>query len=817
MFRNYFTIAVRSLLKNKAHAFINIFGLTLGITCCLLIGLFVYDEWTFDTFHSKAGRIYRAYVKEDWGENQQFFNTITPFPLGPALKNNLAEIEEISRLTSTGTQIKVGNDTYRQEVGVVGQSFWKLFDFEFIEGDRNTALGAINDVVLSRAFAERYFGTTDAIGKTLEIQINEVFENFVVKGVMENAPSNSSIQPTVLISDLNFSKLYNERALNSGWFNITPTTFVLLKEGVNKDELEKKFPAVLRSQLGDEDFAKSKFLAGLQPLTSIHLDPSYPLGALPVSNPKYSYILAGVSILLLIVACINFVTLSIGRSISRAKEVGIRKVAGAERFQLVFQFVGEAVTVTLIALALGFVCTQAALPVFNDLSGKELSLRLNGFVILTAALLLLVIGFLAGSYPAFVLSGFKPANIFKGVVSGISSRQNLRKSLVGLQLVLSIFLISSTLVMRNQLEFLQNKDLGFNKEQLVVIQNTVTAGGRLDERMKAGFEKCKQYKTEFTKLANVAGACVASHDFGNGNWTAIGYTDEKGVYREFFMNVVEPDYADVLKMQFVQGRNFSKNNPSDLNSAIVVNEAFAKEMGWTDAVGKRLPGKNFLQHEVIGVIKDFNYASLYTSVQPLVLTINPVIVLAGTENINFDNSPMPKLIVRLKAGVMGETIEQIKSEYEKLSGGQEFVFSFVDDTLAKQYRSDQNLGKIMRYATGIAIVIASLGLYGLAALAMHNRRKEISIRKVLGATEETLLLLLSRDYVLLVLIALTLSVPITILLMQNWLATFEYRVTLTAQVFALSGGISLSIALLTIAYHVVRSAFDKPAQALKYE
>ena len=220
---------------------------------------------------------------------------------------------------------------------------------------------------------------------------------------------------------------------------------------------------------------------------------------------------------------------------------------------------------------------------------------------------------------------------------------------------------------------------------------------------------------------------------------------------------------------------------------------------------------------MIGVIKDFNYASLYTSVQPLVLTINPVIVLAGTENINFDNSPMPKLIVRLKAGVMGETIEQIKSEYEKLSGGQEFVFSFVDDTLAKQYRSDQNLGKIMRYATGIAIVIASLGLYGLAALAMHNRRKEISIRKVLGATEETLLLLLSRDYVLLVLIALTLSVPITILLMQNWLATFEYRVTLTAQVFALSGGISLSIALLTIAYHVVRSAFDKPAQALKYE
>lgn len=547
------------------------------------------------------------------------------------------------------------------------------------------------------------------------------------------------------------------------------------------------------------------------------MNTDYPVGIAPVSNQRYSLILAAIASLILIVACINFVTLSVGRSIKRGKEVGIRKVVGAQRGQLITQFIGEAVIVTLVALMMGVAAAWLSLSTFNELAGKQLTFPLNGFLVFIMLCLLIVIGLIAGSYPAFVLSAFKPISILKGSLQTGSSKQQMRKWLVGVQLVLSIFLVSSTLIMSQQLDFLQNKNLGFNKEQLAVIRLNVPRGGRLPERVKLGFEKAELFKTEFTKIPDINGTCASSHDFGNGNWTSVGYTDDQGVYRNFNLNSVDDDYIPTLKMELVQGRNFSQDILSDARRGVIVNEAFAKEYRWNDAVGKKIPGKNFLDHEIIGVVRDFNFASLYTKVQPLVMVQDPAIILSGVENISIESSPLPKLIVRLQPGNMQATIEQIKGVWEKISTGEEFTFDFVDQTLAAQYRSDQNLGKIVRIATLLAMFIGSLGLYALASLAMQNRTKEISIRKVMGATEQSLLILLTKDYVFLIMISLLLSVPITWYMMSKWLESFEYRVVIGWQVFVWAGALSLMIALTTISYQAIKTAWTRPAETLKYE
>jgi putative ABC transport system permease protein len=816
MLRNYLKIAFRSLWRSKIHSFINVLGLSLGIACCVLIALFVKDEWTFDTFHTKADRIYRVYAREDYGENEKFFNTVTPFPMGPALKENFGEVEHQVRINNIGSAVKVGENLFNEQITVAGQDFFELFDFEIVNGNRE-ALHEQSGILLTQATAKKYFGEADPINKAISIQLGESFEEFTVKAVTTDVPINSSIQYQILISDLNYPKLYSPRALTSAWFNITPETYVLLKEGVSSGDLESKFPSVFQTLLGEESFKESNYAPGLQPLTEIHLDTSYPAGIAPVSDPKYSYILAAIAILILLVACINFVTLSIGRSMKRAREVGIRKVVGAERKQLIFQFIGEAVIVTVIALLVGIVLSVLGLPVFNNFAGKQLVLAFNGFTITMIASLIAIIGLMAGSYPAFVLSGFKPITILKGSVQTGNNKQRVRQILVGVQLVLSIFLISSTLIMRQQLSFLQSKNLGFNKEQLAVIQLSVPNTGRLPERVKAGFEKAEQFKIELAKVQGIAAVCATAHDFGNGAWTNIGYTDDNGSYRTFTMNIVDDEYVPTMKMEMVWGRNFSDNNPSDARRSIIVNEAFAKEYGWTDPVGKRIPGKGFADHEVIGIIKDFNYASLYTSVQPLVMVQDPAIILSGTENINFDNSPIPKLMVRVKPENMSATLEQIKTTWNNLTGGEEFAFSFVDQAMDNQYRSDQNLGKIVSIATLLAMIIGSLGLYALASLAMQNRTKEISIRKVMGATEQSLLVLLSKDYVLLIAVSLMLSVPITWYLMDNWLQSFQYRVSVGWQVFAAAGGLSLVIALLTISYQAIKTAWTRPAETLKYE
>ncbi|MGE0772842.1 MAG: ABC transporter permease [Cyclobacteriaceae bacterium] len=815
MIRNYLKIAFRSLWRSKAHSLINIVGLGLGIACCILIVLYVKDEWTFDNFHAKADRIYRVWAREDYGKDEVFFYTVTPFPMGPTLKDNFEEVEKHVRVHDLGPQVKVGEDLFTETVTIVGQDFFDVFDFQFVAGDKGTALSGANNVVLTRSMAQKYFGEDDPINKVISMQLRDEMEDFAVRAVVEDVPTNSSIQFDMLISDLNYPKLYSERALTSAWFNITPETYVLVREGVNIPLLESKMVTFMKTVLGD-DF-DAKYELGLQPLRSIHLDTSFPVGRAPVNNPKYSYILAGIALLILFVACINFVTLSVGKSLKRAKEVGVRKVVGAERKHVIFQFIGEAVIVTVIALALGLALAVFSLPLFNDLAGKQLVLEANGFMLMVGLAMIAIIGIFSGSYPAFVLSSFRPASVLKGSLGAGGSKQRVRKVLVGVQLVLSIFLISSTLVMRDQLNYLQNKDMGFNKEQLMVVQLNVPGRLRLTELVTKGFETVQNFKNELGRISGVKEVFGSSHDFGNGGWVNIGFTDDNEAYRTFNVNTIDADYIPAMKMTVVEGRNFDKESTSDPRRSIIVNEALVKAYGIDDPIGKRLPGKNFEDHEIIGVVKDFNYDALYSKVEPLVLVMSPSVIAAGIENINVDNSPVPKLMVRLSAENMTATIEEIQAVWARLTNGEEFTFTFVDQAMAAQYRNDQNLGRIVSIATLLAIVIGSLGLYALASLAMQSRVKEISIRKVMGATEQSLLVLLSKDYLVLIVISLIISVPITVYFMNDWLQSFEYRIDIGWQAFAVAGVISLIVALFTISYQAIKTAWTQPAQTLKYE
>jgi putative ABC transport system permease protein len=802
-------------MRSRAHSIINITGLSLGVASCILIILFVKDELTFDRFHDNAERIYRAYAIEDWGDNQRFVDMVTPFPLGPALKDNLPEVESMVRLHNIGTQIKVDDKTFTESATIVGVDFLKMFDFELLRGQRDNILADQSSVVLTETNASKLFGTSDPLGKTLSILLGEQFEEFTVRGVLKDPPGNSSIQFGIVISELNYSRLYQPGLLTSGWFSITPETYIQLRGGVNAAEVTPKFPSIFKPLLG-EDFEKSKYFVGLQPLTSIHLDTSLPAGIAPVSDPKYSYVLSAIAFLILTVACINFVTLSVGRSIRRAKEVGIRKVAGAQRQQLVFQFIGEAVIITCFALFMGLLLANLCLPLFNDLSGKQLLLVFDGFMVIVSLSLVSIIGLIAGSYPAFVLSGFRPIAVLKGEQHTGSSKQSLRKALVAVQLVLSIFLVSSTLLMKEQMQFLLSKNLGFDKEQLAVIQLNIEGTG-LRARIPKGFEVAETFKHEFSRMPQVASTWASSHDFGNGNWMNIGFTDEGGNYRTFYYNTIDDDYLKGMKIQLVAGRGFSDANPADKRRSIIVNEAFVNLFGWEDAIGKKIPGAKFQDHEIVGVVKDFNFSSLYTNVAPLVMAMDPAIVLSGLENINVENNPIPKLFVRLRPGNASVTLAGIESVWEKLTGGAEFSFHFVDERLAGQYRNDQNLEKIVSSATLLAMLIGSLGLYGLVSLAMQNRTKEISIRKVLGATQKSLFILLSRDYFVLIGVSLILSIPITYYLMTNWLSTFEYKVQIMPGIFMAAGGISVITALITISYEVFVTASKKPAETLKYE
>src|SRR6188508_2427244 len=805
MIRNYLKVAMRYLLRNKGYTAINIFGLAIGISCCVLIMLFVRSEFSYDKFHSRSDRIYRAWVKEHNEGMDDIIDIVTPLPLAGALQASFPDIESTCRVYSFGPLVKVGEKSFSEDVRMVDSSFFRIFDFKFIAGNRENPFPTSNSILLTENTAKKYFGKENAIGKNLEMQMGNEYVVFSVAGIVKSAPEESSIKYNALIPFSNAKYIFSERAMRA-WFSVSSETYVLLKQGIDAEKLTKKFPYMVKQNLG-EDYKEGGYMITLQPITKIHLDTSIPAGIEPISNPKYSYILLTIGILILLVACVNFITLSVGRSATRAMEVCVRKVLGAERQQLVRQFWGEAILLTVISLTLGVLLALIFLKPFNELANRSLALPFDGFMFLFCAGLIVVIGLVAGIYPAIILSAFRPVEILKGKLKLANNSGLLRKSLIAGQFVTSIGMIICTIVISEQLNYLQNKNLGYQKEQVIVVPTN-------KPRLK-GMELAELYRNELLKQPQVMGATVSLMSFSETPWINVGYNDDKNVYRNFQFNAVDPYFLKTMGIQMAQGREFSADNPADYTSSMIVNEAMLKLFGWKDAVGKKLPGR--IEQQIIGVVKDFNYESLHTPVQPLAMVIKPDTFFRRINDINFSAPPQPRISVRLKAGNLTANLATLNQVWKQVAPDQEFEYRFLDETIAAQYRQEKRTSTIVQIASALSIFIACMGLFGLATLTVVRRTREIGIRKVLGASVGSVVRLLSKEFLVLVIIAALIAFPLGWWAMNKWLEDFAYRIHIAWWVFPVAGIAALLIALLTVSFQAIKAALANPVKSLRTE
>ena len=811
MFKNYIKTAYRSLYKNKGFTAINILGLALGLATCLLIVFYVVDEKSYDRYNTKADRIFRVNEDLKLGENNVQYAVAMP-PLAKTLVAEYPYVEDATRIKAAGgTHVRKGNtNIIENRIAFVDANIFNVFTLPMLTGDPKTALLNPNTVVLTESTAKKYFNTTDAVGKTIVFNDKE---NFKVTGVIKDVPKQSHFGFDFFVSLESFPDSHSNEWLRSDY-----NTYVLLKNSGDKDKLAASFPAFLQkfsgaqmqSELGMSvaQFEKggSHFKLNLTALKDIHLTSNLSGELSANSSSQYIYIFSAIAIFILLIACVNFMNLSTARSANRAREVGVRKVLGSSRKYLIFQFLAESILITLVATIIAVLAATLLLPMFNQLSGKEIVLTVDTFKWLVPSLFIvvIVIGSLAGSYPAFFLSAFQPIDVLKGKLSAGFKGGGLRSFLVVFQFFVSILLIIGTLVIYNQLNFIQTKNLGYNRNQVLVIKNS----GELNQQAKV-------FKQELDELPGVKEATMTGFLPTNG-WrnTRIYFKDatydqKKSLFPQSWE--VDADYIPTMDMKMAQGRNFSKDMQTD-SSAVIINEAAAKFLGFADPINKTvyqsLGGDrkgntpNVKECHIVGVVKDFHFNSLREKIEPIVLTYG-------------QNSGA--LAIRVNTSNITSLMSQIKDKWNSLSPGVQIDYSFMDQDFDASYRSEQRIGKIFIIFTSLAIIIACLGLFGLAAYAAEQRTKEIGIRKVLGADVSVIVAMLSKDFIKLVCIAIITAAPLAWYVMNKWLQDFAYRVTIHWWVIAAAGVGALIIAFISISFQSVKAALANPVKSLKNE
>jgi putative ABC transport system permease protein len=765
MLKNYIKVAFRYLGKHKGYTVINALGLAVGIACCLLVMLFVKSEWSFDRFHSKSDKIYRAWLEEHY-QGEIFTNTVTPIPLGPVLQAGLPEVQASCRISQGNTAVKRDNNIFNDPVTMVDSTFFAVFDFPLKQGDPANPFPNSNSLIITEKASKKYFGNASAVGKNLEIELGSDKVVFTISGVAKNVPQESSIQFDLLIPFSNAPRLWSERARTQAWSSVTVETYFLLRKGVAVANVNAKIASIM-DPLVAKTYKPGEYKVRLQPLTDIHLNNKLPAGNQPVSDPKYAYIMATVGLLILLIACINFVTLSIGRSTTRALEVGLRKVMGAERKQLIYQFWGESLLLTVMGLVIGTGLALALLKPFSQIANRELYLPITVFTVSFCLALTAVIAILAGIYPAIVLSGFKPIQVLKGRLKTGNNIGLFRKALIVGQFVASIILIIGTFAVGEQLNFLQTKDLGYKREHVVIVPT--------NKSRKEGNPLALRLRTALQKNPEVVSSTTSLYSMAESGWMGLGYNDDKNVFRQFKFNAVDADFVNTMGLHLISGRNFLPGSTEDSNY-VLVNEALVKEYGWKNPIGQHLPGK--YEERVIGVVKDFNFESLHNGIRPVMMALKPDSIFRHSSDFSFTSQPEPRVSVRFRAGDVQKHIESLRSAWKSVAGNEDFEYQFLDDALNASYQQEQRLGKIVRYASVLSVFIACMGLFGLATLVVVRRTKEIGIRKVLGADVGRIVVLLSKDFIVLVLVASLISFPVAWWGLQKWLQDFAYRISI---------------------------------------
>jgi putative ABC transport system permease protein len=808
MIKNYLKTAFRSLLKNKGFTTINVLGLTLGIATCLLIVFYVLDELSYDRFNENADRIYRVNNDIKFGGNENSY-AVAPAPAATALKADFPEIEQAARIISAGgVRVRKGGQFVQEDrVLYADSTIFSIFSFPMIEGNPADALKAPNAMVINERTARKYFNRTDVVGQSLTGDDGTVFK---ITGVIKDIPVQSHFNADIFISMAGRADSREDAWLSNNYF-----TYILLKPGADPAALQAKFATFLQRHAGPQvqgilhmDFAALEktgnyFRFSLVPLTDIHLRSNAVGDLLPGGSITYVYIFSAIAAFILILACINFMNLSTARSANRAREVGVRKVLGSPRKYLIAQFLTESVMVTLAGAILAVLAAWALLPLFNEISGKELvvSGRLVRWMIPILLVFVVIIGCLAGSYPAFFLSAFQPIDVLKGKLARGFKGGGLRSFLVVFQFAISIFLITGTLVVYNQLKYIQSRDLGFNRDHVLIVQNVYGLGNQ-----------AKSFKQQVKKLKDVDDATMTgglpaeNYLSGSSFFKDRSLSQESAVLSQRWF--VDEDYINTLGIKLKSGRNFSADMPTD-SSAILINEAEEKMLGYADPLNHTLyaPLDNSLQHigafHIVGVIRNFNFRSLRQPVTPMVLHFA---------------EDRAALSVHIRAGAnIPAVMAQISTKWKELSPAKEFAYSFMEQDFDALYRTEQRMGKLFISFTSFAILIACLGLFGLAAYAAEQRTKEIGIRKVLGAGVSTIVGMLSRDFIKLVLIAILIASPLAWLAMRKWLEGFAYRQEMQWWVFALAGFAAMLIAFITISFQSIKAALSNPVKSLKSE
>jgi putative ABC transport system permease protein len=812
MIQNYLKVATRNIIKRKLYSFINAFGLSIGIAFCILIFLYIEDERSFDKFHVNKDLIYRMESKsyDTWqpdSKNPYSEHAWLQTGLKQALKDELPEVEFATRFSADNRGIfRYGDKVFTEKITYVDGDFFRMFSFRLIAGNKEKLFTDKLEIVLTPEIARKYFGDEDPIGKTVRID-NEGEKSFTVTGLIEEPPANSSLDFKMLVPQEN--RPGYERNL-AQWGNYNTPTFVQLVPNTDLKKFDSNLDKVVQKYVGAklEKWRKESAVPVPDDVKML----VYQYTALPdmhskksiswtkVSDPQYSFILGGIAVLILLIACINYISLSLTTSTSRRTEVGIRKVVGAQKNQLVYQFGFESILLAIASMIIGVGLVVLFLPWFNEFTVKGIHLTWISVVQLVSVSLAisLLVGIIAGSYPALFLSRFRPALVLKG---GFTSKvqAGFTKPLVVLQFALSAFLIISSVIMYRQMRYVTTKDLGYSKDQILVIP-TQYGWNEESDKMVARFRARMQQEPTVVSV----GGTTSSFNQG---YSRYGYKI-KDEQKSAYVYGVDPQYLATLDVKIIEGRNFDERIPSDSN-AVIVNEALVRDMKWTDPTNEYL---NFredsvgLGFKVIGVVRDYHFLSLENNIEPMFLSMNKK-----------DVGNLVNMLVKVNSKNIPETIEKIKKAWTEVAPDKPFEYTFLDQDVAKQYESYQRWMNIMGLSTGFAILISCLGLFGLAGINAVNRTKEIGIRKVMGADIKHIFVLMNRQYILLAMIAFAIATPASWFVMNKWLSDFKFSVGIGWELFAVSMAAGLLLALATVSYHAIKAALVNPAETLKYE
>jgi len=793
MLRNYLKIAFRNLWKHKVFSFINIMGLTVGMSACFLIFLYVNFELTYDRFHSKADRIYRLVT--DIKTPSETINTgATSWAFAPNIKNDFPEVEAFTRVSGGSFLVRKGDIKFQEEKTVFADStFFQVFDFELVKGNPATALKDQLSIVFTEKAAKKYFGDSDPIGQTLLLSGDGL--PATVTGVMKDIPENSQVKGDMFVSMSTMTQRFN-KGLDEQWGNFGATTYFLLKPGTTGKALEGKLPGFLKNRAGKlMDDLNMHYTLFLEPLADVHLLSTR--GSDDAGSMNNVYVFSAVAIFILIIACINFVNLTTARSVERAKEVGIRKVVGAPRSLLARQFISESILLCLIAFVFAVVLSAALLPLFNNLSGKVISSGILSNLPFVGDLFVaaIIIGILAGSYPAMVLSSFEPVVVLKGRFTTSVKGILLRKGLVTFQFGISIALIIATIVVFTQMNYMRNRDLGFSKDQMLIVNSQ-------------GDPKREAFKESLKGLAGVKSTATSSSVPGGENPGAYSEIENKSgdlQIANLDLYFVDFDYISQFNLKMAAGRPFSREFGTDTTQAMVINEAAAKLFGYSSpeqAIGRRFKqwGR---EGKIVGVIKDFHFRSLQEVIKPLTMRIEP----GGSELVS----------VKIDGGDTMATVTAIESKWKTMMPDRPFSYYFMDEFFDRQYRSEERFEKLFFNFAILAIFISCLGLLGLASYSTAQRTKEIGVRKVMGASIGSIVGLLSKDFLKLVLIAFLIASPIAYYGMYQWLQGFAYRTDIHWWIFLAAASLSVIIAFGTVSFQSIRAALMNPVKSLRSE